>query len=87
MRMHTADVPGACGGQKEEPDLVELEPQVAVSHHAGAGNKHAGPLFLQPLSCLSSPLLVHSYIVFLWETGMCLKLKVHFSALFLKTFT
>lgn len=38
LHLCTIFVPGACGDEKRESDLVELELQVIVSHHVSAGN-------------------------------------------------
>ena len=35
----TSCVFGACGGQKRALDALELELQMVVSHHMGAGNQ------------------------------------------------
>jgi hypothetical protein len=39
MQSRTMCVPDACGGQKRMPNPLELELQVVVSHHVGAGNQ------------------------------------------------
>lgn len=51
-------VPNTCKDQERALDTLELELQIVMSHHAGAGNKNLLPLqerqVLSQLNCLSS---------------------------------
>lgn len=38
--VHTTCIPTATGGQMRAPDTLELESQMVVTHHMGAGNRN-----------------------------------------------
>ena len=57
-------MPGANGGQKRVPDPVELELQIFVSHHVGAGNGTPQLLLTAEPSLPSVKCLRISYVCF-----------------------